>query len=71
MLIERATAHFGRIDTLVCNAGYGMIRRVAEMPLEEMQAIFQTNVFGTTECIRHAVPVMKGQEPLGGCAGSS
>src|SRR5205809_6750350 len=30
-LIARAVEHFGRIDTLVCNAGYGTIRTVTEM----------------------------------------
>src|SRR5262245_13075499 len=29
-LIDRSIAHFGRIDTLVCNAGYGFFRRTAE-----------------------------------------
>src|SRR4051812_47968401 len=30
MLIEKAREHFGRIDTLVCNAGYGILRTIAE-----------------------------------------
>src|SRR5205085_3935107 len=30
-LIARTVEHFGRIDTLVCNAGYGTIRTIAEM----------------------------------------
>src|SRR5688572_18771751 len=50
-LIRRSVAHFGRLDTLVCNAGYGTIRPAAEMPYEEMRQIFQTNVFGTTDCV--------------------
>src|SRR3954463_8648405 len=56
-LIARAAEHFGRIDTLVCNAGYGTIRTVAEMTPDEMHQIFATNVFGTVDCVRAAVPV--------------
>src|SRR4051812_5371873 len=56
-LIDETVAHFGSIDTLVCNAGYGLVRRVDEMTAAELQAILATNVFGTTEPIRHAVPM--------------
>jgi len=66
MLIVRSVEHFGRIDTLVCNAGYGLARQIAESSAEEMAAIFQTNVFGTTDCIRAAVPVMAKQLPPDG-----
>jgi short-subunit dehydrogenase len=59
MLIDETVERFGRIDTLVCNAGYGLVRRVDEMTPAELQAILATNVFGTTEPIRHAVPILK------------
>jgi short-subunit dehydrogenase len=68
-LIARASSHFSRIDTLVCNAGYGILRPVAQTSEAEMRAIFQTNVFGTTDCIRAAVPVMAKQEPRDGWRG--
>jgi NAD(P)-dependent dehydrogenase (short-subunit alcohol dehydrogenase family) len=68
-LIEQTVAHFGRIDTLVCNAGYGVVRTVAETSPEEMRRIFATNVFGTTDCIHFALPVMAKQEPRDGWRG--
>lgn len=68
-LIRRTMQRFGRIDTLVCNAGYGILRRVAETSAQEMQRIFQTNVFGTLDCIRAAVPLMERQEPRAGVRG--
>ncbi len=68
-LIARAATHFGRIDTLICNAGYGIVRPVAQTSEIEMRAIFQTNVFGTTDCIRAAVPLMSKQEKRDGFRG--
>jgi short-subunit dehydrogenase len=62
-LIARAVAHFGRIDTIVCNAGYGIARAVAETTPQEMRRIFETNLFGTSDMIRAATPIMRGQEP--------
>ena len=59
-LIEQAAAD-GRIDTLICNAGYGLLRTVAETSSREMRRIFATNVFGTTDCIKAAVPIMERQ----------
>src|SRR6476469_5139278 len=35
--IRRAHEHFGRIDTLVCNAGYGFVRTVADTSADEMR----------------------------------
>lgn len=69
VLIRRTLDHFGRIDTLVCNAGYGFLRTVWETSPEEMRRIVQANVFGTTDCIRAAVPAMLGQEPRDGWRG--
>jgi NAD(P)-dependent dehydrogenase (short-subunit alcohol dehydrogenase family) len=68
-LIERAAEHFGRIDTLVCNAGYGVAKSVVETTRAEMEQIFATNVYGTSDCIRFAVPVMENQDLRGGVRG--
>src|SRR5688500_16792108 len=68
-LISRTVERFGRRDTLVCNAGYGILRPVADTSPDEMLRIFQTNVFGTADCIRPAVPVMRRQDPRAGWRG--
>jgi NADP-dependent 3-hydroxy acid dehydrogenase YdfG len=67
--VRRTVEHFGRLDTLVCNAGYGILRPVADSTPDEILHMFQTNVFGTTDCIRPAVPVMRGQDIHGGWRG--
>ncbi len=67
--IRQTAEHFGRIDTLVCNAGYGSVRTVADATHDEIRQMFETNVFGTTDCIRAAVPVMRKQELRDGWRG--
>jgi short-subunit dehydrogenase len=68
-LVRRTVERFGRIDTLVCNAGYGILRPVAESSRDEILQMFATNVLGTTDCIHAAVPVMRQQEAGGGWRG--
>jgi short-subunit dehydrogenase len=68
-LVAAAVERFGRIDTLVCNAGYGILRAVADTTPQQMQEMFQANVFGTIDCVRAAVPHMLKQEPVGNWRG--
>jgi hypothetical protein len=68
-LIDRAVQRFGRIDTLVCNAGYGMYRTIADTTPEEMRRMFATNVFGSTDCIHAALPAMIKQDLRDGWRG--
>ena len=56
LLIARTIEHFGRLDTLVCNAGYGYYRLVQDTTPDDVRKIFATNVFGTTDCIAAAMP---------------
>jgi len=68
-LIHAAVEKFGRLDTLVCNAGFGFARAFDQMSQEDVRQIFQTNLFGTMECCRLAIPIMKRQEPRDGYHG--
>ncbi|MEH2558040.1 NAD(P)-dependent dehydrogenase (short-subunit alcohol dehydrogenase family) [Bradyrhizobium algeriense] len=43
--VERARAHFGGLDVLVNNAGYGFLGAVEEAADEEVEAVFRVNVF--------------------------
>jgi short-subunit dehydrogenase len=61
-LIAKSIAHFARIDTLVCNAGFGLYIPVADTSPEDVRRLFETNVYGTTDCIHAAVPYMLKQE---------
>jgi len=68
-LVLTAMEKFGRLDTLVCNAGYGMARPFEAMSLDEVHHIFQTNLFGTIDCCRAAIQVMKRQNQRDGYRG--
>lgn len=68
-LVDQTIAHFGRIDTLVCNAGYGLARHVAEATPEENRAIFATNVHGTTDLVHFAMPHLSDQRAREGWRG--
>jgi NAD(P)-dependent dehydrogenase (short-subunit alcohol dehydrogenase family) len=52
---------FGRIDVLVNNAGYGLLGGVEEASPQEVQAVFQTNVFGLLNVTRAVLPFMRRQ----------
>jgi NADP-dependent 3-hydroxy acid dehydrogenase YdfG len=67
--ISAAQTRFGRIDTLVCNAGYGIMRNIGEMTSAEWHALIATNVYGTTNCIRAALPAMSVQSERHGWRG--
>ena len=68
-LVAAAVAHHGRLDTVVCNAGYGLAKAVVDTSADEATALFQTNVFGTLDVIRAAAPVMLGQPEREGYRG--
>ncbi len=51
----------GRIDVLVNNGGQGLAGSLEDTSTEEIELIFQTNVFGTLECCRTVIPHMRQQ----------
>lgn len=64
--IEAAFAHIlaqtgGRLDALFCNAGYGQVGAVEDIPRIALHQQFNTNVFGTWECITHAMTIFRRQ----------
>jgi short-subunit dehydrogenase len=67
--ITAALQRFGRIDTLVCNAGYGMYKPAHEFTPQEVRDMFATNVFGTTDLIHAAIGPMLKQDLRDGVRG--
>jgi len=56
---QQAINHFGRIDVLVNNAGYGLLSGIEEATDQEVKRNYEVNVFGTLNVIRAVLPFMR------------
>jgi NADP-dependent 3-hydroxy acid dehydrogenase YdfG len=50
---------FGKIDSVVNNAGFGVFKQAADILTQEWDSIYETNVKGTFLFCREAIPHMK------------
>lgn len=60
-VVEEAVRHFGRVDVVVNNAGYGQLGPFEENDDEAAGRQFATNVFGIFHVCRAVLPVMRRQ----------
>jgi NAD(P)-dependent dehydrogenase (short-subunit alcohol dehydrogenase family) len=60
--IAQAVSHFGRIDVVVNNAGYGLIGSLEELTDAEARENFDINVFGSLNVIRCVMPHLRAQK---------
>ncbi|HCR75006.1 MAG TPA: short-chain dehydrogenase/reductase [Chryseobacterium sp.] len=60
--IAKTTEHFGKINVVVNNAGYGQIGTLEELTDEEARENYAVNVFGTLNVIRNAMPYLREQK---------
>jgi NAD(P)-dependent dehydrogenase (short-subunit alcohol dehydrogenase family) len=51
-----------RIDVLVNNAGYALYGAFEDLAMEELEAQFETNLFGVTRVTQAAIPTMRKQK---------
>lgn len=60
--VECVIKHFGRIDVLLNNAGYGIFGALEEVSDAEVRALFDTNFFGAMSLTRTVLPYMRAQK---------
>lgn len=59
--ISKAKSHFGTIDVLINNAGYGLIGTIEETGEQEARDQIETNIFGLLWVTQAVLPVMREQ----------
>jgi NAD(P)-dependent dehydrogenase (short-subunit alcohol dehydrogenase family) len=59
--ITKAQTHFGRLDVVVNNAGYGLFGTIEEVSEAEARAQLETNLFGALWVTQAALPIMRAQ----------
>jgi short-subunit dehydrogenase len=58
-LVERAVSAFGRLDVMVCNAGFGYYGTVEDTPPDIMRRMLDVNFLGTYFGARAALPIFR------------
>ena len=61
-VVVQSQKHFGRIDALVNNAGYGYLAAIEEGEDDAVRAMFETNVFGLVDMTKAVLPLMRAQK---------
>ena len=59
--IKTVVSREGRLDVLICNAGFGISGAVEFTAYADTKRQFDVNFFGTSNCIRAALPEMRRQ----------
>ncbi len=57
--VSKAETHFGSIDVLVNNAGFGYFGAIEESDEADVRAMFETNFWGLAEMTRAVLPKMR------------
>ncbi|MGH3764071.1 MAG: SDR family oxidoreductase [Pseudonocardiaceae bacterium] len=59
--VARAHHHFGRLDVVVNNAGYGQFGMIEELSEQQARAQIETNMFGALWVTQAALPLLREQ----------
>jgi NAD(P)-dependent dehydrogenase (short-subunit alcohol dehydrogenase family) len=59
--VASAVEHYGRLDVVVNNAGYGDVAPIENTSIEAFRAQVETNLFGTIIVTKAAIPFLRAQ----------
>ena len=59
--VTATVERFGRLDVMICNAGYGLYGEIDRVSAEQMRALMDVNFFGTFHAARAALDVFRRQ----------
>lgn len=59
--VTQAAEHFGRLDVVINNAGYGHFGMVEELTENDLRTQLETNFFGAAWITQAALPIMRAQ----------
>jgi short-subunit dehydrogenase len=59
--VNKTIDRFGRLDVMICNAGFGIAGTVDEITADQMRRLMDVNYFGTFYAAHAAVPVFRRQ----------
>jgi NADP-dependent 3-hydroxy acid dehydrogenase YdfG len=60
-LVAGAVARFGRLDVMMCNAGFGIAGTIDDIAPPQMHKLIDVNYFGTYYAVRAALPIFRRQ----------
>ena len=60
--VAKATEHFGQIDVLINNAGYGCFGLLEATPAEKVRRQYDVNVFGLIETMQAVLPQFRARK---------
>jgi len=60
-LVARAVDRFGRLDVMLCNAGFGIAGAIDDIGPDQMQKLMDVNYTGTYLATRAALPIFRRQ----------
>jgi NAD(P)-dependent dehydrogenase (short-subunit alcohol dehydrogenase family) len=59
--VKQGAEHFGRLDIVISNAGYGALGMIEELDMDTVRQNFETNFFGTFSLIQAVIPLLRAQ----------
>ena len=60
--IAKTVERFGRLDVMMCNAGFGIYGAIDDITPDQMKKLMDVNYFGTYYAARAALPVFRRQD---------